>query len=283
MTIPVKPHYLLYGIETVPETELADEWRKSDEFEKDRAFQKCAEGEEPFPPLACHKVISIGVMLLDSKLHVVRSGVLAGGSVEGDERLAVEKWNQLAVESNPNGQPLSIVDWNGKKFDAPVLQYRSFRYGIPMSWFFGKLPDNHGKISQWSKAYRDRYSGKHIDLVEYWTNHGAFRKCHLKDLAQLMGLPGKVGIDGTKVYEAWKQERHQEIDDYCLEDVWHTGFVMMRMFFLTGKLTREEYVAAAELLLTHVTKSSGHKDATEGEGHKAFVEAINEDRLLLKS
>lgn len=263
--------YLVYDIETIPETETAKAWRDSPEYEADRRRQKCAEGEKPFPPHSCHKVISIGAMVLDEKLHVLKSGVLAGGAVEGDERAQVQRWNDTVTTK---GKPLTLVDWNGKKFDAPVLQYRAFRYGIPMRWYFSKLPDKKGTISQWSKTYRDRFGGQHMDLVETWTNSGAFQKCHLKELAILMGLPGKTGIDGSQVHQAWKDDRKKEIDDYCLEDVWHTGFVFMRMRYLFGGLSKEGYLSAAEGLYNH---------AAETEGHESFIEKIDRKLLMLEA
>lgn len=263
--------YLVYDIETIPESEIAEAWRTSGDYEKDKKYQHCEEGEEPFAPHAAHRVITIGAMVLDHNLHVRHSGVLAGGCVGNNERGQIVKWNEVAAN---NGSPLTIVDWNGKKFDEPVLQYRAFRYGLQMPWYFGLLPDQKGGISKWSKSYRDRYGGQHVDLVELWNNHGVFKKCHLKELAQLMGLPGKVGIDGSKVHGAWQEGRHGEIDRYCVQDVWHTGFIMMRMHLLMGKITAVQYLVAAELLITHITGQ---------EGHESFLEGVDEDRLLLKA
>ena len=265
--------YLVYDIETIPETELVEEWKSSGDYEKDRERQKCEEGEEPFAPQACHKIITIGAMVLDRSLHVLSSEVIAGGAVEGNERAQVEGFNKLAGESHP-ARALTIVDWNGRKFDMPVIQYRAFRYGIPFKWYYGKLPDNKGGISQWSKDYRDRYGGKHLDLVEEWTNRGAFMKCHLKELAMLMGLPGKTGIDGSMVYGAWKDDRKDDIDNYYLEDVWHTGFVMQRMAYLMGKVSKEDYITAAQLLISHIHDTEGHQD---------FIDKIDEDLVLLKA
>ncbi|RKX67323.1 MAG: hypothetical protein DRP42_00565 [Tenericutes bacterium] len=266
-----RAEYLVYDIETVPTTSLAKEWRESEDYEKDKKYQKTPEGQEPFPPLGCHRVITIGALVLDQNLTVLKSGVLAGGAVEGDERAQVARWNEIVSTSNPRG-PLTIVDWNGRRFDAPVLQFRAFRYGIDMSWYFKPLPDNKGKISSFSKNYRDRFGGRHVDLAELWTNSGAFNKCHMKDLAQLMGLPGKAGIDGSMVHGAWLEDRHKEIDDYCVEDVWHTGFIMMRMRLLAGSISVGEYRTAVLALLGH---------ASETEGHEEFLKSIDKKRLTL--
>jgi predicted PolB exonuclease-like 3'-5' exonuclease len=63
----------------------------------------------------------------------------------------------------------------------------------------------------------------------------------LDDLAKLIGFPGKLGMDGGKVWEAWRAGRIAEIRDYCETDVMNTYLVFSRFRLMRGEITREEY------------------------------------------
>ncbi|MFA7333384.1 MAG: ribonuclease H-like domain-containing protein [Kiritimatiellia bacterium] len=51
----------------------------------------------------------------------------------------------------------------------------------------------------------------------------------LDRLARAFGIQGKDGMDGSKVYGAWKEGRIEEIAKYCREDVEMTRAVYKRM------------------------------------------------------
>ncbi len=285
--------YLVHDIETIPETELRNEW------EADKAKQQAKGVADPFPGIPYHRVICIGMLTLDANLHPVRSGCAEGGVRGGkSEQEMIEKWAQVAAGGATD--PLRLVDWHGRGFDVPVMQTRAFRYGIQLPWYFGKLPDNRGQISSFSKDYRDRYGGWHEDLAEFWTNRGAFPRPHLASLAKLMGLPGKLDVDGSNVYDLWKEYAHakdtartadgtleqheawiasaaamgQKIDTYCMQDVFQTGFILQRCRYMVGELSLEAYRAAAMALLEHVKRQPEQED---------FVKGVDLPRLLLES
>jgi predicted PolB exonuclease-like 3'-5' exonuclease len=286
--------YLVQDIETIPETELAENW------EKERAELELGGKKDPFPPLAYHKVITIGMLTLDADLLPVKAGCAAGGCAGGQtEREMIQRWS--TVVANGDAAPLRLVDWYGRGFDVPVLQTRAFRYGIQMPWYFGLQPDNRGEKSHYSKEYRDRYKGAHDDLAEDWTNRGAFPRPHMADLARLMGLPGKVAGDGAKVYDLWKNFAHArnvaegkqpgpgtpeqyeawrkksveiatEIDTYCMQDVFQTAFILQRLQYMAGKISIGHYQTAAESLLAFV-----------GKADPVLREKIDAQAVLLKS
>lgn len=251
--------YLVQDIETIPETEIVDMWTPS-EADKERYPDR-----DPFPPIWCHKVICIGMLALDEDFHPVKGGCAAGGLEGGkSEKEMIERWSNLASGKMwEQKQPLRMVDYNGRGFDVPVLQTRAFRYGIQLPWYFGLLPDNKGEISQWSKEYRDRYSGWHMDVQDLWTGRGAFRYPHLENLARLIGLPGKIGIDGSKVHQAWKDGKYKEIDTYCMEDVFQTAFVFQRFNYMAGRLNLGRYQEAATALFEFIKKSGPHAEFVE--------------------
>lgn len=265
--------YLVQDIEAVPENEILDMWL---EEEKKRE----AEGKSTkMPDLWAFKIICIGMLVLDRDLKPVQGGCARGGVRGGQsERDMIQRWSDVASGKHTHHpEPLRMVDWNGRAFDVPCLQTRAFRYGIQLDWLFGLQPDNRGQLSTWSKEYRDRYQGKHDDVAELWTCRGAFRQPHLANLARLMGLPGKVGIDGSKIHDVWKSipvnaDAAAEIDIYCMQDVIQTAFVFQRFRYMSGKMTIDQYRAAAAALVLWTEKQ---------EEHRGFVERIDRDALLL--
>lgn len=261
--------YLVQDIETIPETEIVDMWTPS-EADKERYPDK-----DPFPPIWCHKVICIGMLVLDEKFKPVKSGCAAGGMRGGkSEKEMVQRWSSTASgELFKKDTPLRMVDYNGRGFDVPVLQTRAFRYGIPLPWYFGLLKDNKGGISSWSKEYRDRYNGWHMDVQELWTGRGGFRYPHMANLARLMGLPGKVGIDGSKVHQAFRDKKFLEIDTYCMQDVFQTAWIFQRFQFLKGTLTLDGYKEAATALYEHMDSDGGHTK---------FLEKVDKAALYLE-
>lgn len=228
-----------------------------------------------FPPIQFHKVVCIGVLALDEKLKPISSGCVEEGLQSGAlERDMIESWSEKASGKFYDApRPLRLIDWHGRGFDVPVLQTRAFALGVRMPWYFGRLPDNKGGISAYSKEYRDRYGGHHKDLADEWTNRGAFRRPHLANLAMLMGLPGKVGIDGSKVYGAYKEGLYADIDIYCMQDVYQTAWVFQRFLYMSGRIGLPVYQEAAESLLAHVNEVPGQLE---------FANAVNRDALLLR-
>lgn len=245
-----EPRYLVYDIETIPCSETAADWVDDGKF----------------PPIHVHRIVALGMLQLAGNLQVVASAMhLAEDDIQ--EKALVEAWNAMAIS---NGRSLKIVDYNGRGFDAPVLQTRALRHFVQLPWFFGKVEDNRGMTSSFSKEYRDRYSGHHLDLCEMYTAHGAFKSQPLSALCRLIGLPGKREMDGSKVHVAYVAKEMEKIGAYVKEDVISTAFLMMRMAFLEGKVTAETFRSAAEAMLEHAKLYA----STE------FVEAIDRARLL---
>jgi predicted PolB exonuclease-like 3'-5' exonuclease len=108
----------------------------------------------------------------------------------------------------------------------PLLELAAFRYGINCKHYF--------------QTTRDRYRGAHLDLMEFFSNKGAYRvEGGLNVLTKILGKPGKMDVSGDKVYEMYKDGKVQEINDYCLFDTLDTYFVFLRSRVLTGALSLE--------------------------------------------
>ena len=129
----------------------------------------------------------------------------------------------------------TFVSFNGRGYDMPVLEYAAYRYGLSLpDWFNTSAPSYDQS--------RNRYNtSSHFDMMDLFSNFGATRVSGgLNLLANLIGKPGKSGIDGSQVQDMFDSGRVKEINDYCRCDVLDTYFVFLRSRVLLGLLSIEE-------------------------------------------
>jgi predicted PolB exonuclease-like 3'-5' exonuclease len=138
----------------------------------------------------------------------------------------------------------TLISFNGRTFDLPLLELAAFRYGLSLPGWFnidGKQYDQP----------RNRYNNNvHLDLHDVLTNYGASRfNGGLNLAANLLGKPGKMDVQGHMVQDLYNEGRLAEIADYCRCDVLDTYFVMLRTAVLLGWLTldqEQEVVGSAQ-------------------------------------
>lgn len=126
----------------------------------------------------------------------------------------------------------TLVSFNGRSFDIPLLELSAFRYGISVpAWF-----DESGR--SWEQP-RNRYNTTaHLDLQDLLVNYGATRfNGGLNLAANLLGKPGKMEVQGDMVQQLYDAGQLTEINDYCRCDVLDTYFVFLRTRVLLGKIT----------------------------------------------
>ena len=128
----------------------------------------------------------------------------------------------------------TLVSFNGRGFDLPLLELAAFRYGVSVPGWF----QNTGKSFD---QPRSRYNTTaHIDLCELLTNFGSTRFTGGLNLAaNLLGKPGKMDVQGHMVQDLYDAGKLREINDYCRCDVLDTYFVFLRTRVLLGQLTLE--------------------------------------------
>jgi predicted PolB exonuclease-like 3'-5' exonuclease len=214
--------YLVFDLETVVDGTLYDP-------------PEPKEGEErPFAPLFAQRPITVGALWLSVDLGVRRLWTIDGFS-EADERGLLTTLSDFVDEHRP-----TLVTFNGRGFDLPVLVLRSLRHGVAMPWYFEE------------ERYRDRRAEEgHLDLHDALALHGAARRSVSLDVAsRLLGLPGKVGVDGSQVEPLYHAGKWEEIRRYCLGDVAQTAFLLVRYLRLRGELTLDEHREAASGLLS---------------------------------
>jgi predicted PolB exonuclease-like 3'-5' exonuclease len=69
----------------------------------------------------------------------------------------------------------------------------------------------------------------------------------LDQLAKLCGFPGKLGMDGSRVFEAFQNGQIEAIRNYCETDVMNTWLVYLRFQKMRGTLGEAPYRAEIEL------------------------------------
>ncbi|MDR2450317.1 MAG: 3'-5' exonuclease [Candidatus Accumulibacter sp.] len=135
-----------------------------------------------------------------------------------------------------------LVSWNGGGFDLPVLHYRALIHGIraPRYWEMGDGDYADARDFRWNN-YINRYHTRHLDLMDLLALYQPRVNAPLDALARLIGFPGKLGMDGGKVWEAWQAGGVAGIRDYCETDVMNTYLVFLRFCLMRGEMSREEY------------------------------------------
>jgi predicted PolB exonuclease-like 3'-5' exonuclease len=156
----------------------------------------------------------------------------------------------------------TIVTWNGRGFDMPVIASRCLRHGITLRHYYS------------SRDVRYRFSPEgHLDLMDYIADFGAAKPAKLDIVAKLIGMPGKVGVAGKDVGPMVHAGKVQEVRNYCLCDVVQTAAIFLRVELLRGELDKEHYLGAMGDLISQV-----RNDARVS----AVAAGINEARLLLR-
>jgi len=119
----------------------------------------------------------------------------------------------------------------------------------PRYWDLGE----DDKDFKWNN-YISRYHTRHLDLMDLLALYNARANAPLDDLAKLCGFPGKLGMDGSKVWDAFKAGKIEEIRNYCETDVANTHLVYLRFQLMRGHLSKAEY--ESEIQLVHNTLSN---------------------------
>jgi 3'-5' exonuclease len=205
-----------------------EEITEEEAFARARADASARSGRgSDFLPLVFHVPISIVVGTVDDERVLSRVEALGGGA--GEETMVREFWDRLERFTG------TLVSFNGRRFDLPVLELAALRHGCVIPRYF-------------QSGYRDRDSDTaHYDLYDFLTNCGAYGLRGGFDLlAQLIGLPGKGDVGGAQVQTLWEAGRHTEIDAYCRRDVIQTYFLFLRLELMRGRITRAQHEAALD-------------------------------------
>jgi predicted PolB exonuclease-like 3'-5' exonuclease len=241
---------LVFDIETVPDvaglrTLHGLEGSLPDRDVAEFAFsRRRAAGGTDFLPLHLHRVVAIACALREGdSLRVWSLGTAADGEAELIRRFfdGIEKYTP------------QLVSWNGSGFDLPVMHYRSLVHGLCASryWDMGE-DDREFKYNN----YINRYHTRHLDLMEFLALFQPRAYAPLDEMAKLCGFPGKLGMDGSEVWNAWNEGGIVRIRSYCETDVANTYLMFLRTQCLRGALDKDHYERECGLLRETLGRSA---------------------------
>jgi len=230
---------LVFDIETVPDVEAG---KKIYDLEglPDKDVIKAIEhlrnqqtGSD-FMPHYMQRIVAISAVLST----VDSFKVWSLGSLKSTEKELLERFFDGLEKYNP-----TIVSWNGGGFDLPVIHYRTLLHGIAAHhyWQTGD-EDNSFRYNN----YLGRFHWRHIDLMDVIAAYQPHAFAKLDHIATMLGFPGKLGMDGSKVCGAYLAGELESIRDYCETDVLNTYLVFLRFEMMRGKLLAGEYEGKCE-------------------------------------
>ncbi len=256
------PRYLVFDVESVADGDLISKIRYPGEglsaLEAVARYREelLAKYESDFIPYTFQVPISVAI-----------------GKLSGDFRLL-----DLVVLDEPQFRPHiiteyfwrgwdryarpTLISFNGRTFDLPLLELAAFRYGIAAPGWFNVEAMSYDQ-------FRNRYNLKsHIDLQELLTNFGSARfSGGLNLAASLLGKPGKMDVQGHMVQDMYDRQELQQINNYCRCDVLDTYFVFLRSRVMLGKLTLEQeqtiIAETRQMLETNAEQVPAYRDYLE--------------------
>jgi predicted PolB exonuclease-like 3'-5' exonuclease len=232
---------LVFDIETIPDVAGLRTLYELDSAVSDRdvaemAFQmRRQKTGSDFLPHHLQRVAAISCVLREGD----NFKVWTLGEPDEDEGSLIKRFFDGVEKYTPQ-----LISWNGGGFDLPVLHYRGLIHGVdaPRYWDMGEGDYRDSRDFKWNN-YISRYHQRHLDLMDLLAMYQGRANAPLDELAKLMGLPGKLGMDGSAVWGAWLDGRIDEIRDYCETDVVNTYLVFLRFQQMRGAMTADERVA----------------------------------------
>jgi predicted PolB exonuclease-like 3'-5' exonuclease len=242
---PTPPAYFVFDIESVADAALVSKVHFGGKVPPEESIRKyrdelLAKNDSDFIPYTFQVPVSIVVAKVAedfSLLDVVSLFDRVKTDKTEDIPFAIcDKFWEGWMHYKP-----TLVSFNGRGFDVPMLELAAFRYGISIKeWFAVNVRSNAKNYDQ----PRSRYNAKfHLDLFDVLTNYGATRfNGGLNLAASLLGKPGKMSTQGYMVQDMYDAGELAKINDYCRCDVLDTYFVFLRVMVITGNLPlREEH------------------------------------------
>ncbi len=144
-----------------------------------------------------------------------------------------------------------LVSWNGSGFDLPVLHYRALKHGIqaPAYWETGD-----GDREYRFNNYLSRYHWRHVDVMDVLAGFQPRAKAKLDAIATMLGFPGKMGMDGSKVWDNFQAGDIGGIRDYCETDVLNTYLVYQRFELIRGHINATQYQQSCDQVRAELEK-----------------------------
>lgn len=248
---------LVFDIETIPDIDgcrrLFDLHGLSDDDVARAVFHmRRQQSGSDFLRHHMHKIVAISAVLRTRD----QIKVWSLGSAESSEEDLLQRFYSGIERYTPR-----LISWNGGGFDLPVIHYRSLLYPINAAhyWETGQN-DNSFRYNN----YHGRFHDRHTDLMDVLAGYQARANASLEDIASLCGFPGKMGMSGAKVWDAFQNGEIEAIRNYCETDVLNTYLVYLNFERSRGNFDQTQYQEECRLVRENL-KSSKLKHLLEFE------------------
>jgi len=224
----------LYGLEGLPDEQVAKAMF---------ALRRQVTGGDFLPPEQ-QRVVAISCALRNNDSFRVWSL----GDLTTPEGELIQRFFEGVGKYSPD-----LVSWNGAGFDLPVLTYRGLLAGVqaPRFWETGDQDPTFRYNN-----YLNRFHERHTDLMDVLSGFQNRGRASLANMACLLGLPGKLGFDGSQVWDAWQSGDLSAIRRYCETDVLNTWLIYLRFQQLRGQLTREQHAQELARVRSYLAAST---------------------------
>jgi predicted PolB exonuclease-like 3'-5' exonuclease len=226
---------LVFDIETIPDIETGKKIHNLDGLTDDEVVKalyalRIAKVGHNFLPHYLQKIVAISLVMADKK----KLKVWSLGDLSSDEPELIERFFKGIETHSP-----TIVSWNGSGFDFPVLHYRALKHGIqaPLYWENGE----NNQAFKWNN-YLNRFHYKHLDLMDVLAGYQNKAFAPLDEISTMLGLPGKMGMSGDKVFAEFQASNLTAIRNYCETDVLNTYCVYLRFELIRGNISQEDFI-----------------------------------------
>lgn len=182
---------------------------------KRREFDEALDKKMATNPVFCQVCLFVGCVYdTDDGGSAFRVSQWTGE--DNDYSVVYDAWTFVRHAFN---ERISLVTFNGKDFDLPVLFHRAMLLDIPV--------DQAMYTALTPKWNCDKF---HYDLMKMLVGPYPERGRNLNFFLKLFQLGQKTeGVDGSKVYELWKGGEHDKIREYGKDDVKETAKLFARV------------------------------------------------------
>lgn len=200
--------------------------------------------------LATHLQKVVAISAVYRNIHQDKFSIWTIGDIESTEKQIVQNFFDGIDKHTP-----TLVTWNGSGFDLPVLHYRGLINGVqaPRYWDMGE----DDSTFKWNN-YIGRFHMRHTDLMDVLAGYSPRAFAPLEEMAVLLGLPGKMGMSGSKVWDQYKEGQIKQIRDYCETDALNTYLIYLHWQHVRGHLSDAAMVSEQEIVRQSLANGEPH-------------------------